>query len=86
MARARPVMGRWDELSAAKRAELGFEKRDDGLFWMGWDDFRRKFGLIEVCKVAMPGQRANFHGAEVAAGNALLEEVRLRPNMGTPPP
>ena len=32
------------------KAKLNFVERDDGVFWMNWEDFRTNFDELYVCR------------------------------------
>ena len=40
--------------------KLDLERKDDGLFWMSWDDFNKTFNEIQICCKSMPTQRSKF--------------------------
>ena len=48
---------KWEEHPEVKEA-LGHEQRDDGLFWIEWEDFKATFTNVEVCAKTMPTKRA----------------------------
>ncbi|OWA53216.1 Calpain-5 [Hypsibius exemplaris] len=43
--------GEWNQISQAKRQELGLVFEDDGEFWMAFDDFCEHFSSVSVCRV-----------------------------------
>ena len=56
--------GRWGDADMARpenarmRAKLGWKKEDDGIFWIGWQDFVQYFTSISICMLP-----ANWHCA-----------------------
>ena len=32
------------------KAQLNFEKADDGMFWMSFDDFKQYFDRVQICE------------------------------------
>ncbi|CBJ31495.1 conserved unknown protein [Ectocarpus siliculosus] len=50
----REWIGDWGEKSEkwsdSVRAELGWSEKNDGTFWMTWQDFMTRFQLVDVCK------------------------------------
>lgn len=40
--------------------KLDLERKDDGLFWMSWEDFNKTFNEIQICCKSMPTQRSKF--------------------------
>lgn len=47
-------VGRWSEYSDVwsqeLREQLNFQKADDGMFWIGIEDYVQNFGNVCVCK------------------------------------
>jgi calpain-5 len=41
----------WNQISEAKRKELGLVFEDDGEFWMAFDDFCQEFSSVSVCRI-----------------------------------
>ena len=56
--------GRWGDADMARpenarmRAKLGWKKEDDGIFWIGWQDFVQYFTSVSICMLP-----ANWHCA-----------------------
>lgn len=46
---------KWQELSAKQRAELLGEQggKEDGEFWMSYNDFKKHFTDFEICNVSI---------------------------------
>tara|TARA_Y100000389_G_scaffold204970_1_gene261402 strand:- start:2726 stop:4405 length:1680 start_codon:yes stop_codon:yes gene_type:complete len=49
----------WEHYPDIKKA-VGFEKKDDGCFWMTWNDFTRIFTDIQICAKTMSTKRSAF--------------------------
>ncbi|CAM9380169.1 unnamed protein product [Ectocarpus sp. 6 AP-2014] len=77
--------GDWGEKSEkwsdTVRAELGWSEKNDGTFWMTWQDFMTRFQLVDVCKA-----RRDWSHASVTTHNIpspkTCRSFRVRP----PPP
>eukprot|EP00635_Sarcinochrysidales_sp_CCMP3193_P004963 CAMPEP_0118899356 /NCGR_PEP_ID=MMETSP1166-20130328/5946_1 /TAXON_ID=1104430 /ORGANISM="Chrysoreinhardia sp, Strain CCMP3193" /LENGTH=824 /DNA_ID=CAMNT_0006838483 /DNA_START=1 /DNA_END=2475 /DNA_ORIENTATION=- len=52
----------WDTYPDVNAA-LDYEPRDDGLFWMSWDDFHSTFDGVQVAAIEMPTRRATHRQA-----------------------
>lgn len=40
--------------------KLDFDKKDDGCFWMTWEDFNNIFTNVQICCKSMPTKRSKF--------------------------
>lgn len=57
----------WESAGGRRlKAKVGFEKSDDGKFWMNWQDFTMNFSVLEICKV--------FH-RDTFADHGVINEV-----------
>ncbi|CAM9568049.1 unnamed protein product [Pylaiella littoralis] len=67
-----------DKWSDSIRAELGWGVKNDGTFWMTWQDFMTRFQLVDVCKA-----RRDWAHASVATQTLPSPEAsssfRIRP-------
>lgn len=59
----------WEENPDLK-AECGWVKQDDGIFWMTWEDFQQEYTNIYVCKKNM-GLSNTKQGNKGASGDSL---------------
>ncbi len=44
---------KWKLISSSRRKELNPETKDDGEFWMSYDDMTKHFTDMEICSVSM---------------------------------
>ncbi|CAF1016474.1 unnamed protein product, partial [Didymodactylos carnosus] len=42
----------WNSLDAVTRKRLSIRRRDDGEFWMAFEDFYKEFDVMEVCHIS----------------------------------
>ncbi|CAM9690073.1 unnamed protein product, partial [Sphacelaria rigidula] len=60
--------GEWsdksDRWSDSVREVLGWSKKNDGTFWMTWQDFMTRFQLVDVCKA-----RRGWTHTSIASGS-----------------
>lgn len=63
--------------------ECGWMKKEDGLFWMSWQDFQTEYGAIYVCKKDMGPNRSKIkQAANIAQGNCLHMVEKRRAKHG----
>ena len=48
----------WNSISPLDRKRLGHENKDDGVFFMFWEEFINYFQLVDICKIE---DRANYY-------------------------
>ena len=60
--------GRWGDADMARpenarmRAKLGWKKEDDGIFWIGWQDFVQYFRSVSICMLPARWHCASAQG------------------------
>ena len=54
--------GFWNRVSAADKRRLGHKDKDDGIFFIVWEDFLQYFQLVNICKV---NDKASYYYEEL---------------------
>eukprot|EP00752_Nemacystus_decipiens_P008666 g7736.t2 len=67
-----------DKWSDSVRAELGWSEKNDGTFWMTWQDFMTRFELVDVCKARRGWAHASVATQSLPAPNTA-SSFRIRP-------
>lgn len=52
----------WNSVSPAEKRLLGYSEKNDGVFFMFWEDFLEYFQVINICKV---DDKANYYYEEL---------------------
>lgn len=52
----------WNRVSNLDKKRLGYQQKNDGVFFMFWEDFLKYFLIINICKV---DDRANYYFEEL---------------------
>ena len=52
----------WNSISPLDRKRLGHENKDDGVFFMFWEEFINYFQLVDICKIE---DKANYYYEEI---------------------
>ena len=82
--------GKWSDADMARaenarmRRKLNWSKGDDGVFWMGYDDFVQYFNSISVCMLPTGWQSAVAHGewaGQSAGGCPNYDSVSSNPQF-----
>eukprot|EP00903_Cladosiphon_okamuranus_P015389 g14214.t1 len=74
-----------DKWSESVRAELGWSEKNDGTFWMTWQDFMTRFELVDVCKARRGWAHASVATQTLPARNTS-SSFRIRPPPPPPSP
>ena len=48
----------WNSLSNTDKKRLGHVNKDDGVFFMFWEEFIEYFQLVDICKIE---DKANYY-------------------------
>ena len=51
----------WSQLSFREKEEVGFKDKNEGIFFITWDEFLEYFGMFDICKI---NENANYLCAE----------------------
>lgn len=51
----------WSTVSPADKQKMGYTSKNDGIFFMLWDDFVNYFDMVDICKI---NDNANFVNAD----------------------
>ncbi|KAA0192085.1 Calpain-B, partial [Fasciolopsis buskii] len=62
----------WDDVSAAEKKQLDLTFRDDGEFWMSYEDFTSTFTRLEVCHL---GLESLEHDQDLRGKRRLEESI-----------
>ena len=56
----------WNSISTSEKRRLGYEDKNDGLFFMFWEEFPQYFQLVDICKI---DDTANYYYEEITYPN-----------------
>lgn len=56
----------WNSISASEKKRLGFDDKNDGIFFMFWEEFPEYFQLVDICKI---DDHANYYYQEITHPN-----------------
>lgn len=52
----------WNSISTAEKRRLGYEDKNDGIFFIFWQQFPHYFQLVDICKI---DDTANYYYEEI---------------------
>ncbi|CAM9383634.1 unnamed protein product, partial [Ectocarpus fasciculatus] len=67
-----------EKWSDSVRAELGWSEKNDGTFWMTWQDFMTRFQLVDVCKARRDWSHASVTSRSIPSPETC-SSFRIRP-------
>lgn len=69
----------WGSISAADRQKMGFSEKNDGIFFILWEDFVTYYDMVDICKI---NDNASYSNVDAEFNKKNAEMFQFETNGG----